>query len=74
MFFAQKVSEITSEETSRVQVELFGKLPRNARQSTTLDNGRENHLHMKLQEVLFMMTFFADPYSSWQRGTHLIFA
>lgn len=70
MLFAQKVDTITSEETSTVQMKIFSQLPVEARKSTTLDNGRENHFHMKLQETLAMMTFFADPYSSWQRGTN----
>ena len=68
-FFARKVSAITSEEAVRAQKELFGVLPRRARRSTTLDNGRENHLHMKLKS-LKMKTYFADPYSSWQRGSN----
>jgi len=70
MLFAKKVDTITSEETSTVQIELFSQLPATARKSTTLDNGRENHLHTKLQQTLAMKTFFADPYSSWQRGTN----
>lgn len=70
MFFALKVSAINSEETSIAQVKIFEQLPKKARKSTTLDNGRENHLHMKLTETLAMKTFFADPYSSWQRGTN----
>lgn len=64
-----KVKAITSEETSFVQRILFEPLPIHARQSTTLDNGRENHMRYKLQE-LDMKTYFADPYSSWQRGTN----
>lgn len=43
---------------------IFGILPAHARLSTTLDNGKEhtNHKDFGLQ------TYFADPYSSWQRG------
>ena len=70
MLFAKKVDTITSEETSSVQVEIFSRLPVEARKSTTLDNGRENHLHFKLKTELKMDTYFADPYSSWQRGTN----
>lgn len=66
---AQKVSRIASEETIAAQQNLFGSLPQNARRSTTLDNGRENHLHYLLND-LDMKTYFADPYSSWQRGTN----
>jgi len=35
-----------------------------------LDNGTENHLHWQLLEALGVLTYFADPYSSWQRGTN----
>jgi transposase, IS30 family len=66
---AKKVSAITSETTIVVQKELFFNLPEALRKTTTLDNGRENHKHYQLQE-LGMQTYFADPYSSWQRGTN----
>lgn len=66
---AAKVPAITSEATIAVQKALFSQLPAHMRRSTTLDNGRENHLHMQLAE-LSMQTYFADPYSSWQRGTN----
>lgn len=65
----RKVAAITSEATIDQQKQLFADLPTPARKSTTLDNGRENHLHSQLKE-LNMQTFFADPYSSWQRGTN----
>ena len=66
---ARKVPAITSEETITVQKAMFSQLPEQLRKSTTLDNGKENHLHMQLSE-LSMRTYFADPYSSWQRGTN----
>lgn len=66
---AKKVSRIASEETIAAQCSMFGNMPQAARHSTTLDNGRENHLHYELGE-LGMKTYFADPYSSWQRGTN----
>ena len=67
---AVKVKTITSEEALRAQEQIFSPLPSRARKSTTLDNGRENHLHAKLREGLGMMTFHADPYCSGQRGTN----
>lgn len=67
--FAKLIKAISSEVTIRVQKEMFTPLPEHARKSTTLDNGKENHLHYQLQELL-MATYLADPYSSWQRGTN----
>lgn len=65
----RKVKRITSEVTIKVQKQLFAHVPQPARKSTTLDNGKENHLHSELKD-LDMKTYFADPYSSWQRGTN----
>lgn len=67
---ARKVAAITSREAVSAQLDIFRPLPRHARQSTTLDNGRETHLHTKLRIKLGMETYHADPYSSWQRGTN----
>lgn len=67
---ARKVGRIASSETARAQLYMFHKLPPAARRSTTLDNGRENHQHGKLRRKLGMQAYFADPYSSWQRGTN----
>lgn len=64
----ETVKRITSEETIRASKRIFGILPRHARRSTTLDNGVENHRHTILKTELAMQTYFADPYSSWQRG------
>jgi IS30 family transposase len=60
---------LASPETIRVQLRIFRGLPDAARQSTTVDNGREHHRHMTLR-FLGMTTYFCDPYSSWQRGTN----
>lgn len=67
--FAVKVKSISSNETLKAQKEIFESLPSKARISITLDNGRENHLHKRLNKDLGINTYFADPYSSWQRGT-----
>lgn len=70
MTFALKIPSITSEETVTAQKEIFSQLPHNARRSVTLDNGRENHLHMRLKKELGMKTYFCHPYSSYERGTN----
>lgn len=69
-YFVRLVGSINSEEALKAQLEIFGNLPESARKSTTLDNGRENHKHHFLKEHLGMDTYFADPYSSWQRGSN----
>ena len=43
-YFAKLVTQIDSEEAIKAQEEIFSSLPKLARRSTTLDNGRENHL------------------------------
>ena len=66
----EKVRTITSKDTILVQKSMFQRLSERARKSTTLDNGKENHNHFELNKTLSMDTYFADPYSSWQRGTN----
>ena len=66
-FFVRKVKSISSEEAIKAQFEIFKPIDKKARHSTTLDNGKENHLHGKLKK-LDMKNYFCDPYSSWQRG------
>lgn len=66
MYFAMKVNSISSEEALKAQTKMFSNLPV---KSVTLDNGRENHLHYKLNKI-GIKTYFADPYSSWQRGSN----
>lgn len=68
-YFVRLVKSIDSEEAINAQIQIFKSIPTSARKSTTLDNGRENHLHFKLK-ALGMQTYFADPYSSWQRGSN----
>lgn len=70
MLLATKVASLTSRAGVTAQKELFGQLPTHARRSTTMDNGTEMHLHTELVTEYGMSTYFADPYSSWQRGTN----
>jgi transposase, IS30 family len=66
MYFAIKVEAINSEDALKAQTMMFSNLPV---KSVTLDNGKENYLHYKLNN-LGIQTYFADPYSSWQRGSN----
>lgn len=70
MMLATKVASLTSRAGVDAQKRLFGPLPAHARRSTTMDNGTEMHLHTELHIDFGMDTCFADPYSSYQRGTN----
>lgn len=63
----EKIGKINAEETIAAQKKIFGSLPKSLRRSTTLDNGKEMVKHTRLRK-LDMKTYFADPYSAWQRG------
>lgn len=67
---AKKIKAIDSQSALNAQLKIFTPFPKKARRSTTLDNGKETHLHFKLRDDLDMETYHADPYSSWQRGTN----
>lgn len=47
---------------------IFSVLPEKARKSTTLDNGSEHVRHTQIKKEYGVDTYFADPYSAWQRG------
>lgn len=53
----------------KAQINLLSKYPKLATLSVTMDNGKENFDHRKLNE-LGIKTFFCDPYSSWQKGSN----
>jgi len=63
---AQLIINLTAEETMKAQCQMFRNLPKEAKKSTTVDNGKEFTKHKQFE----LPVFFADPYSSWQRGTN----
>lgn len=60
----EKMKRITAEEAVRAVKKIFPPLPEKARRSTTLDNGKEHVRHKEFG----LPAYFADPYSSYQRG------
>lgn len=64
----EKMTRINTEGFIQATGKIFGILPKKARKSTTLDNGSEHVSHIVLKENYDMDTYFADPYSAWQRG------
>lgn len=49
---------------------LHAKLPGKAIQTATTDRGKEFSCYSILEEDLDIDVYFADPYSSWQRGSN----
>lgn len=60
----EKLQQITAQEVVNAAQKIFGVLPAHAKFSTTLDNGLEHANHKEFG----IQVYFADPYSSWQRG------
>lgn len=60
------VNSKSSQDTIDAQIKIFSQIPT---KSVTTDNGLEFAKHQQLR-ALGISTFFADPYSSWQRGTN----
>jgi len=48
----------------------FRDIPKEKRQTMTVDNGKEFSDFKRIEKRLGLSVYFADPYSSWQRGTN----
>ena len=62
------MGRIDSESSLQAQKAIYKDYPKGAIKTTTLDNGKEHVRHKELEKELGIKSFFADPYSSWQRG------
>lgn len=62
------LNRITADESVLAYEKIFEPLPSVARRSVTFDNGSEHVKHMELTRRWQIATYFADPYTSWQRG------
>lgn len=69
-FQAIKIGQITARATVNAQIVLFAGLPAHAARSVTADNGSEFAFHYELADTLAIPTYFADPYSAYQRGSN----
>lgn len=63
----EPITAIRADESLAAQLKVYQGLPRDARRSTTLDNGREQVSHLGLRAI-GMATYFTDPYAAWQKG------
>jgi IS30 family transposase len=53
---------------TRAVIEALSDLPEDYVKTITFDNGSEFSMHKEIEEALCCKVYFADPYSSWQRG------
>lgn len=67
---ATKIPAVTAPATLTAQKAMIAALPVHAVKSITADNGSEFAWHHKLAEATAVPTYFAVPYSAWQRGTN----
>lgn len=63
----KKVEKKTSNNVTSALIELMEPL-NNARHTLTVDNGKEFAGHADITKNIATKVYFADPYSSWQRG------
>jgi len=59
-----------AETCNRALSEAFANISNSSIKSITFDNGLEFYYHENLKELFECDTFFADPYSPWQRGSN----
>lgn len=67
---AVKIPAITANATLAAQRAAYAPMPAHAVRSITADNGSEFAFHYRLADSLAIPTYFADPYSAYQRGTN----
>jgi IS30 family transposase len=67
---AVKISNLDAEEAIRAHLSVLGMFPEFARKTATFDNGKENTNHTKLWQYYGILTYFCDPYCSWQKGSN----
>ena len=63
-----KLPSKDAETVTRGITEALGSLPTGFVKSITFDNGSEFAMHQVIEKALNCNVYFADPYSSWQRG------
>jgi len=70
LYTAFKMSDRTSASMEKAITKLFNVLPSGAFKTATTDRGKEFACYQSIQDKLKLTLYFADPYSSWQRGSN----
>jgi IS30 family transposase len=67
---AAKMNNCKASTCNRAMLEAFGEIMNKKISTITFDNGSEFAHFKDIEEAIECDVFFADPYSSWQRGTN----
>jgi IS30 family transposase len=70
LYTAFKMLDRTSGSMEKAITRLFNVLPSGAFKTATTDRGKEFACYQSIQDKLNLTLYFADPYSSWQRGSN----
>lgn len=65
-----KIPAVAAAPTLDAQLRVYQSLPAHAVRSVTADNGPEFAHHYRLADTIGVPTYFADPYSAYQRGSN----
>lgn len=65
-----KIPQVAAAPTLQAQLGVYQGMPAHAVRSVTADNGSEFAHHYQLADMIGVPTYFADPYSAYQRGTN----
>lgn len=65
-----KIPQVAAAQTLQAQLGLYQAMPAHAVRSVTADNGSEFAHHYQLADTIGVPTYFADPYSAYQRGSN----
>ena len=69
-YLGVKLSQVAAAPTLEAQLGVYRALPAHAVRSVTADNGSEFAYHYQLADAIGVPTYFADPYSAYQRGSN----
>ncbi|WP_157128217.1 IS30 family transposase, partial [Brevibacillus parabrevis] len=70
LYIALKIPDRTAYSMEVACGVVASQYPKNAFQSATVDRGKEFACYSSVENLLGIHVYFADPYSSWQRGTN----
>jgi transposase, IS30 family len=69
-YLALKIPNRTAISMKEAVTQVVSGLPKGSFETATVDRGKEFAHHEDIESSLKVSVYFADPYSSWQRGTN----